>query len=342
MADTSLNLQGRTYTNLSPLQGGRNNRVFHAFGPSGNVLIKQYFFSPSDKRDRLTSEFLMLSFLREQGVMNIPEPILSDTTSHTGIYQFIQGSHVDVNAISEQDVILFSELLNKMYYLRNAPDAQKLPQASEACFSIKEYVLKIKKRFALFSQLVSVDSITTKMSAFILDNLLPFLNKIVSQVESNESLYTKALHSSLHTLSPSDHGFHNAIRNSDGMLYFIDFEYAGWDDPVKMVCDALLQPDKPVPEKFYPLFLKNVEQVMDPIDHFTNRIEYVYPLLGIKWCLIMLNEFLPSSESRRKFAGKHTGTDIRLVQLERSMNLFDKINEQFNKNYIVRLVKNSV
>lgn len=342
MTDTPLQLQGFSFSNLTPLQGGRNNRVFHALGSSGNVLVKQYYFSPSDTRDRLTSEFLMLSFLREQGVKNIPEPLLSDVPTHTGIYQFIQGSHVDVNAISKQDVILFSELLNQMHQLRNTPSARNLPLASEACFSIKEYVVKIKTRFSLFNKLEPIDSISTKTSAFINNNLLPFYDKIISQVESNEPFYTHILSSSQRTLSPSDHGFHNAIRNSDGMLYFIDFEYAGWDDPVKMVCDALLQPDKPVPEKFHSLFFKTVKQVMDPIEHFTNRIEYVYPLLGIKWCLIMLNEFLPSSESRRKFAGRNTGADLRSIQLERSMNLFDRINEQFDKNYIVSKIKNSV
>jgi hypothetical protein len=342
MTDTSIQLQGFSFLNLTPLQGGRNNRVFHALGPSGNVLVKQYFFSPADTRDRLTSEFLMLSFLRELGVKNIPKPLLSDVQTHTGIYQFIQGSHVDANAISGTDVILLTELLNQMHQLRKTPKAQNLPLASDACFTFKDYVNKIKTRFALFSNLEPIDPIATKTSAYINDNLLPFFRKIVSQVESNESIYTYILNPSLRTLSPSDHGFHNAIRNSDGMLYFIDFEYAGWDDPVKMVCDALLQPDKPVPERFHSLFLKNVKQVMDPVEHFINRIEYVYPLLGIKWCLIMLNEFLPSSQSRRKFAGKNTGSDVRIVQLERSINLFDQINEQFNKNYIVNMIKNSV
>jgi thiamine kinase-like enzyme len=41
-------------------------------------------------------------------------------------------------------------------------------------------------------------------------------------------------------LSPSDFGFHNIIVISDWMLKFIHFEYAGWDDPAKMVCDFFL------------------------------------------------------------------------------------------------------
>ena len=342
MADTSLLLQGFKFTNLTPLQGGRNNRVYHAFGPSGDVLIKQYFYSPSDTRDRLISEFSMLTFLCGQGVNNIPEPLLSDLQTHTGVYRFLHGTPVDSNTISERDVISFAVLLNIMWLLRNSPKAQNLPLASEACFSIKEYVDKIKNRFVLFTQLASIDSVTEKVSHFINDKLQPFFNKLTSQVESNESIYTQILNPSLRTLSPSDHGFHNAIRTEEGVLYFIDFEYAGWDDPVKMVCDALLQPDKPVPETFHSLFLNNVRQVMHPIDSFVNRIKYVHPLLGIKWCLIMLNEFLPLSEARRKFAGKDTGDNFKKIQLERSMNLFDRIHEQFNQNYIVNTITNLV
>ena len=48
-------------------------------------------------------------------------------------------------------------------------------------------------------------------------------------------------------VSPSDFGFHNALRTEDGRLAFLDFEYAGWDDPAKLVCDFELQPAVPAP-----------------------------------------------------------------------------------------------
>ena len=35
------------------------------------------------------------------------------------------------------------------------------------------------------------------------------------------------------TLSPSDFGFHNALRTPAGTMVFLDFEYFGWDDPAK-------------------------------------------------------------------------------------------------------------
>src|SRR5258707_15893745 len=48
------------------------------------------------------------------------------------------------------------------------------------------------------------------------------------------------------SLVPSDFGFHNSLRRPDGSLAFLDFEYFGWDDPVKLTADILLHPGKPL------------------------------------------------------------------------------------------------
>jgi hypothetical protein len=44
------------------------------------------------------------------------------------------------------------------------------------------------------------------------------------------------------SLCPPDFGFHNALRRASGELVFIDFDYFGWDDSVKVTCDFLLHP----------------------------------------------------------------------------------------------------
>ena len=37
-------------------------------------------------------------------------------------------------------------------------------------------------------------------------------------------------------ISPSDFGFHNALRTNTGPVFF-DFEFSGWDDPAKTIID---------------------------------------------------------------------------------------------------------
>ena len=92
-------------------------------------------------------------------------------------------------------------------------------------------------------------------------------------------------------VSPSDFGFHNCLVTDAG-LRFIDFEYAGWDDPAKMACDFFYQPEVPVPQPFLPGFIERVEAV----------VRLLLPVYGVKWCCIMLNEFLPMGDTRRAFA----------------------------------------
>ena len=51
--------------------------------------------------------------------------------------------------------------------------------------------------------------------------------------------FERDIDSAERTLSPSDFGFHNALKRSDGRIVFLDFEYFGWDDPAKMTAEEL-------------------------------------------------------------------------------------------------------
>ena len=37
---------------------------------------------------------------------------------------------------------------------------------------------------------------------------------------------------------------------------------------------------------------------------FSDRLDLLHPLYGLRWCLILLNEFLPERWARRAFAGR--------------------------------------
>ena len=61
-------------------------------------------------------------------------------------------------------------------------------------------------------------------------------------------------------LSPSDFGFHNALLDDEGKLTFLDFEYAGRDDPAKLVSDFFCQPEVPVPLSLHAHFIDRIAQ----------------------------------------------------------------------------------
>ena len=105
------------------------------------------------------------------------------------------------------------------------------------------------------------------------------------------------------TLSPSDFGFHNALRRSDGSICFLDFEYFGWDDPVRLAADFLLHPGMSLGEALRERFLKGMLEAFSGDDEFRVRLALLFPLIGMRWCMILLNEFHSEGWRTRQFAG---------------------------------------
>ena len=102
---------------------------------------------------------------------------------------------------------------------------------------------------------------------------------------------------------PSDFGFHNSLRQGDGSLAFIDFEYFGWDDPVKVTADILLHPGAPLGGAQQLRFRNAAERLYGEDASFGVRLEALLPLFGLRWALILLNEFMPERWQRRVLAG---------------------------------------
>ena len=61
------------------------------------------------------------------------------------------------------------------------------------------------------------------------------------------------------------------------------------------------------------------------------RVESVYPLFGLKWCMILLNEFLPEALQRRQFAGvapaEHAA--LQIAQLAKARQMLGRIREEY-------------
>jgi hypothetical protein len=95
-------------------------------------------------------------------------------------------------------------------------------------------------------------------------------------------------------VSPSDFGFHNAVRTITGPK-FIDFEFAGWDDPAKTAADFVLQPRVPTGNPL-PSLLKasNCHQMKE----IKQRCKVLGSVLRIKWLCIILSVLEPARLTR--------------------------------------------
>lgn len=307
---------------FTPLSGGANNKVFRVDGSSTPMLLKKYFRHPDDPRDRAATEFSFATFAWEQGVRCLPQPLACDAASQLGLYQFLNGSRVAAEAIDEG---LLQQALD-FYRALNTPNgraaAGALPTASEACFDIASHIRCVEQRVARLDNMGSQSSIDREAGRFVESSLLPLWRSVLDTLRRHLMYLgldaAREIDPADRRLSPSDFGFHNALLDA-GVLRFHDFEYSGWDDPAKLVCDFFCQPAIPVPRRFFELFQNDIiKDLSNPKSH-AERISLLIPVYQVKWICIMLNDFLPTSDERRRFAGEATNAaDRKASQLEKA------------------------
>ena len=105
------------------------------------------------------------------------------------------------------------------------------------------------------------------------------------------------------TLSPSDFGFHNSLKKN-GKITFIDFEYFGWDDPVKLTADFIWHPSMSLKFNHQKKWISSMEKIFSNDKDFMERLLASLPLYGMRWAMIILNDFFPEFINRRKNATK--------------------------------------
>lgn len=329
-------LIGVRITRIERIGGGRNSRVYKLdCGSSKKYTAKFYFHDKIDGRDRLNAEYSSLAFLWNHGVRCIPEPVGCYPGRNCAIYEFIDGKKILSQEITAPDIDFAVRFLARLKQLRLKDDAGVLPAASEACFSPRDLVDNIKGRFQKLISLPADKVIYMELKDFLtcefavcFENILRWCKKRLERIDMP---FDKNLSLAERTLSPSDFGFHNALRRNDGKIVFIDFEYFGWDDPAKMISDFILHPGMRLAEKFKKRFVKKMCAEFDGYKLLADRIAIVYPLYGLKWCMILLNEFIPELMMRRTFASlnKSDKTGLQARQLAKARNMARKIENEY-------------
>ena len=298
----------------------KNNRLYY-FVANDNKEYALKSYSTDKFHNRLNVEFETLNYLTKSGNFNIPEPIARNTEENCGIYSWINGEKVkNISEIEVYQVVNFIEKLNK---LSMKTKLINFPNAKEACFSADIIVRQIISRYNTLNRIAPFNNDLTE---FLRDDLGPLITPLIiktkKQYHNTTIKFEGEIENKNKILSPSDFGFHNSIKNNDGELYFIDFEYFGWDDPAKLIGDFLLHPA--IQEinfylkewkLFYSLILNSFKK--DP--NFNKRLLMNLPLLTMRWSLILLNEFLPTNWDRRIFSGERKSKNVVLnTQLKKA------------------------
>lgn len=271
---------------LTPCAAGGNNRVYRVEANGQIAAAKVYFAEQQYSRDRLDAEWRFLSYAANRDIASVPRPLARDAETRVALHEFFPGTRPTF--VDEASVDAAIALFRALNADRSGAD---LPDAAEACFSVSEHMALIEAR------LDRLRAVSDPAARRLLDEMQSFWRDYRRNLadEGEISIAQRCI-------SPSDFGFHNALIGEDGTLRFIDFEYAGWDDPVKMLCDFFLQPALPVDLVHYERFFEGTLGNWPDAARLTARALAMYPLFALKWCFIMLNPFLPDLAARAHFA----------------------------------------
>ncbi len=288
---------------IQPLPGGANNRVFRVETDQGPLLGKVYFRHRGDVRDRLGAEMAFLNFAWSCGIRCIPRPVAADRDSGTALMEFVPGRKLGPGEATRDRVAEAAAFFTALNRHRGTAAARTLPEGSEACFSLDEHLRCVDRRLGRLSSVRGRSPASRDAARFVRSELTPAWCATERSVRSAGTRASSArLAARDRCLSPSDFGFHNALLRADGTLCFIDFEYAGWDDPSKTACDFFCQPAVPVDPRDRASFVRSLVGGLDRPEAHAERIRLLFPVYQLKWCCILLNEFLPVGGARRKFA----------------------------------------
>lgn len=290
---------------LTRLAGGRNNKVYQVKLEDGrDVVLKCYHHDERDTRDRLAAEYEFLTYIGERGVNTTPKPLARLNEKWAGLYSFVDGKQIEVNELSKDHVMSAADFIRDINANPRTP--HDLSPGSEACFSFSDHLKTVERRVTRLDNLDLEAPLLEEANAFISLDLQPMWknirDQILCEIEANGLDFEEPLGQSEICVSPSDFGFHNTLSHN-GTLTFIDFEYAGFDDPAKLVCDFFCQPQLPVPISLFDKFVDRVKSDLCLSENYIKRCEILLNAYRIKWICIMLNEFLPSEDARRKFSG---------------------------------------
>ena len=283
----------------SRLSGGRNNRVYKLDSPKGAFVLKVYFRHPGDRRNRRNAEFQFASFLWKKGFRRIPRPVASCPKHEASIFRLLPGSKLGRGGIGPMEIGALARFLVFCRKSSRRLSPSSFPSASEACFSIREFEGILKERIRHAARAGD-----KALRSLVLREIQPTLSACLDHAGAlaGTKRLSRTLPLARRTLSPADHGFQNCLR-AGKRVAFIDFEYAGWDDPVTVISNACLHPGIPMPQEYQAGFVRSVMRGIGARREDWLRLRLIYPLQALKWALILLNPLLSVGQARRKFAG---------------------------------------
>ena len=306
---------------VEKLKGRGNSRIYKlSLNKKNSILLKDYPDLSVDPRPRMQTEVNALKLVEDLG--RTPKVVAFDKPQNIALYEWINGE--SLYKIEDHHI---KQALNFIENLQSLKEKDSWTPASEACFSAKQLIKQINFRFDRLLKTKNND-----LNDFLIYTFEPLLSKVWENSEKNwpSNNLEKELPKSMQIFSPSDFGFHNAILKESGDLVFLDFEYFGRDDPVKLIADFIWHPGMTLSHLQKKDWVKGAFDIFDYDPGLAQRFTSAWPLYGLRWSLIVLNEFLEDGWHKRAYANDNL-RHLHQQKLENQLNKAKDICEQIQK-----------
>jgi hypothetical protein len=300
MSDAECKLLAQTFCpeqieSVTQVPGRGNSRIYRVLTKSSMAYaLKSYPDMFIDPRLRLRNEVSACDLLEH--LQLTPSSVAHDEELNLALFEWVDGEVPEIiEKIHIDHALVFVEKLKELSGdLRN-----DFPAASEACLSAVQLFSQIQERI---QKLESINNLG--LQNFLETTIKPLWEQIQEWSRSKwpDLSFEKELTQSKQTLSPSDFGFHNSLQRNDGSLCFVDLEYFGRDDPVKLMADFLWHPAMKLNLAHKMQWLEGTFAIFDQDPDLPERFRAGWPLYGMRWALIMLNEFRQDGWQKRVHA----------------------------------------
>ncbi len=270
-------------SNITDGDKGANSRIFKVDCKNKSFALKFYRALSVGECSRIVAETRALFFFEKYGMPQVPKLIAFDLDNNCSLIEWINGEKL--GDISKEKLETLAAFLGELHQLRSKPEADEFTLGTEACLCVNELLRQLNMRFERLNQ-------ATELEDFLYQEFAPAIKEIGDWAKKQGLDVGSNLSREMLTLSPVDFGFHNTLLTENDSLAFLDFEYFGWADPVNLISDTLLHPASKLSKDQRQLLFSLMSKIYEDCD-IKERLKVFYPLYGLRWCAIMLNQFLP-------------------------------------------------
>ncbi len=307
---------------VAQVEGRGNSKIFKLETSVGPVALKVYPDKYADTRPRRQTEWSALNFLNTNKLQT-PAPVATDSDLNWSLLEWVAG--VSGNQQNDSHIYIAADFVRGLNETTKNLDRSSLfAHATESCLTPEFVEQQIRERLTALKSVQDDD-----LQQFLTYHLEPkFTDKVQQAKAVLGGAYSTPLVEEYWTLSPSDFGLHNAIITPLGDIVFFDFEYFGWDDPVKLTADFCHHPGMSISVSAQKIWIGQMKKIFGVDPNFVSRLIALYPLYAIRWSLIILNEFRSDKIKNRLHAQGRMQSDIRstqVAQLEKAKLMIENL-----------------